>query len=312
MDYDNLAGIAAVCMMGAISPGPSLAVVVRNTVSGGRREGVITSIGHGIGFGIYALIAVIGMSTLLENERAFQALQWGGAGLLILLGIMMIKSESKNEDEDDNSGRRGFTEGFMMAFLNPKILVFLTAVFSQFLWVGITLQEQIVVGVMGGVIDGVWYVLVALVLAGTPLINGLRKNAIIVDRVIGTILLFVAASLLFTSLFTSLPSPHSPQQHVRYCLLLMVLILIGFSFPLKPFPTFFFLFFLFLICFFLFSIFLFILLLLLLTMFASIEFNSTLLVVVLVAWMLVLDMLLFILILFFSQIAFNCGIFSLL
>ena len=200
MDYDNLAGIAAVCMMGAISPGPSLAVVVRNTVSGGRREGVITSIGHGIGFGIYALIAVIGMSTLLENEKAFQALQWGGAGLLILLGIMMIKSESKNEDEDDNSGRRGFTEGFMMAFLNPKILVFLTAVFSQFLWVGITLQEQIVVGVMGGVIDGVWYVLVALVLAGTPLINGLRKNAIIVDRVIGTILLFVAASLILKTI----------------------------------------------------------------------------------------------------------------
>ena len=196
MKIENIIGIAAVCMMGAISPGPSLAVVVRNTVSGGRREGVITSIGHGIGFGIYALIAVIGMSTLLENEKAFQALQWGGAGLLILLGIMMIKSESKNEDENDNSGRKGFTEGFMMAFLNPKILVFLTAVFSQFLWVGITLQEQIVVGVMGGVIDGVWYVLVALALAGTPLINGLRKNAAIVDRVIGTVLLFVAASLI--------------------------------------------------------------------------------------------------------------------
>ena len=200
MDYDNLAGIAAVCMMGAISPGPSLAVVVRNTVSGGRREGVITSIGHGIGFGIYALIAVIGMSTLLENEKAFQALQWGGAGLLILLGIMMIKSESKNEDEDNNSGRRGFTEGFMMAFLNPKILVFLTAVFSQFLWVGITLREQIIVGVMGGVIDGVWYVLVALALAGTPLINGLRKNAVIVDRVIGTVLLFVAVSLILKTI----------------------------------------------------------------------------------------------------------------
>ena len=161
---------------------------------------MITSIGHGIGFGIYALIAVIGMSTLLENEKAFQALQWGGAGLLILLGIMMIKSESKNEDEDNNSGKRGFTEGFMMAFLNPKILVFLTAVFSQFLWVGITLREQIIVGVMGGVIDGVWYVLVALALAGTPLINGLRKNAVIVDRVIGTILLFLAASLILKTI----------------------------------------------------------------------------------------------------------------
>ena len=197
MDYNNLAPIAVVCMMGAISPGPSLAVVVRNTISGGRREGVMTSLGHGIGFGIYALIAVIGMSTLLTNDKAFQALQWGGAGLLILLGIMMIKSEPKSENEYENSGRRGFTEGFMMAFLNPKILVFLTAVFSQFLWEGITLREQIVVGAMGGIIDGVWYVLVALALAGTPLLDGLRKNAAVVDRGIGTVLLIVAATLIF-------------------------------------------------------------------------------------------------------------------
>ena len=79
-------------------------------------------------------------------------------------------------------------------------MVFLTAVFSQFLWVGITLREQIIVGIMGGVIDGVWYVLVALALAGTPLINGLRKNAVIVDRVIGTILLFVEASLILKTI----------------------------------------------------------------------------------------------------------------
>ncbi|OIR15702.1 MAG: hypothetical protein BEU04_02050 [Marine Group III euryarchaeote CG-Bathy1] len=200
MDYDNLAGIAAICIMGAISPGPSLAVVVRNTVNGGRREGVLTSIGHGIGFGIYALIAVVGLSTLLTNEKAFEILQWSGAGLLIWLGIVMIRSEKKDEEEYKNSGRRGFVEGFMIAFLNPKILVFLTAVFSQFLWVDITREEQIIVGVMGGVIDGVWYVLVAIALAGTPMINGLKRNAIIVDRVIGTILLFVAISMILKAI----------------------------------------------------------------------------------------------------------------
>ena len=198
MDYDNLAGIAAICIMGAISPGPSLAVVVRNRVNGGRREGVLTSIGHGIGFGIYALIAVVGLSTLITNERAFEILQWSGAGLLIWLGIVMIKSEKTYEYE--NSGRRGFVEGFMIAFLNPKILVFLTAVFSQFLWVDITREEQIIVGVMGGVIDGVWYVLVAIALAGTPIINGLKRNAIIVDRVIGTILLFIAISMILKAI----------------------------------------------------------------------------------------------------------------
>ena len=36
-------------VLGAISPGPSLAVVIRNTISGGRTSGVMTGLGHGLG-----------------------------------------------------------------------------------------------------------------------------------------------------------------------------------------------------------------------------------------------------------------------
>ena len=50
--------LSFVCAMGAISPGPSLVVVLRNTISGGRLQGVMTGIGHGIGLSIYAFIAV--------------------------------------------------------------------------------------------------------------------------------------------------------------------------------------------------------------------------------------------------------------
>ena len=50
--------IASICAVGAMSPGPSLAVVVRNTITGGRLQGVLTGIGHALGVGIYALVAV--------------------------------------------------------------------------------------------------------------------------------------------------------------------------------------------------------------------------------------------------------------
>ena len=46
-------GLALILMLGAMSPGPSVAVVIRNTMAGGKRMGVATGIGHGIGFGIY-------------------------------------------------------------------------------------------------------------------------------------------------------------------------------------------------------------------------------------------------------------------
>ena len=202
MDIKSLIGMSFVCAMGAISPGPSLAVVLRNTISGGRTQGVMTGIGHGIGLGIYAFIAVMGLSSLLlANKQIFNLLQWAGALVLIWLAFNMITyNPSDSSKEHEGSGRRGFLEGFMIAFLNPKILVFMVAVFSQFINPDITNSGRFIMAIMAGVIDTTWYVLVAAVLAGTPIVDKLRGNAVIIDRSIGMVLLMLAILLIVKTL----------------------------------------------------------------------------------------------------------------
>ena len=202
MDIKSLIGMSFVCAMGAISPGPSLAVVMRNTISGGRTQGVMTGIGHGIGLGIYAFIAVMGLSSLLlANKQIFNLLQWAGALVLIWLAFNMITyNPSDSSKEHEGSGRRGFLEGFMIAFLNPKILVFLVAVFSQFINPDITNSGRFIMAIVAGVIDTTWYVLVATVLAGTPIVDKLRVNAVIIDRSIGMVLLMLAILLIVKTL----------------------------------------------------------------------------------------------------------------
>ena len=202
MDIKSLIGMSFVCAMGAISPGPSLAVVMRNTISGGRTQGVMTGIGHGIGLGIYAFIAVMGLSSLLlANKQIFNLLQWAGALVLIWLAFNMITYNPPDPSkEHEGSGRRGFLEGFMIAFLNPKILVFLVAVFSQFINPDITNSGRFIMAIVAGVIDTTWYVLVATVLAGTPIVDKLRVNAVIIDRSIGMVLLMLAILLIVKTL----------------------------------------------------------------------------------------------------------------
>ena len=202
MDFTSLIGMSLVCAMGAMSPGPSLAVVLRNTISGGRTQGVMTGIGHGIGFGIYAFIAVMGLSTLLlANEKIFNLLQWAGAVVLIWLAYNMLTyNPSGPAKEHEGSGRRGFSEGFMIAFLNPKILVFLVAVFSQFIDPEMTNPDRFIMAMVAGIIDTTWYVLVAAVLSGTSIIDKLRANAVIIDRSIGTVLLMLAILLIVITL----------------------------------------------------------------------------------------------------------------
>ena len=198
LDFTSLLGLSFVCAMGAMSPGPSLAVVLRNTISGGRLQGIMTGVGHGIGFGIYALIAVTGLSALLlAHDSLFTLLQWGGALVLLWLSYNMLTyTPSDEEKEHESSGRKGFIEGFLISFLNPKILVFLVAIFSQFIDPEMTEFDRFFMAVLAGIIDTTWYVLVAAVLAGTSLIDKLRSNSVIIDRAIGTVLSLLALALV--------------------------------------------------------------------------------------------------------------------
>ena len=202
MDIESLLGMSFVCAMGAVSPGPSLVVVLRNTITGGRKQGIMTGIGHGLGFGIYAFIAVMGLSSvLLANAQLFNLLQVLGALVLIWFAFKLIAhKQSDLSVKYEESGYRGFFEGFMIAFLNPKILVFLVAVFSQFLNTDINSSDRFFMAIIAGAIDTMWYVFVAAVLAGTTIVDKLRENAAIIDRLIGMVLFMLSILLIVKTL----------------------------------------------------------------------------------------------------------------
>ena len=197
MEIKELTMLAFVCAMGAISPGPSLAVVIRNTVSGGRLQGVMTGVGHGIGIGIYAFMAVMGLSSLLlNNEKLFMIFQIAGAIILLWIACKMILNKPSDVIDEKQFSRRGFIQGFMIAFLNPKFLVFLVAVFSQFISSNINILDRFIIATIASFIDMAWYVLVSLLLASTSLINSFRSNAVLIDKSIGSILVLISILLI--------------------------------------------------------------------------------------------------------------------
>ena len=85
--------LISICLLGALSPGPSLMVILACTAENGRKAGVLASIGHGLGVFIYALAAASGLSYLLNHfQSVFLALQLLGAGLLLWLGLRILKT----------------------------------------------------------------------------------------------------------------------------------------------------------------------------------------------------------------------------
>jgi threonine/homoserine/homoserine lactone efflux protein len=198
--WDVLLAAGAVFFLGAISPGPSLMVVLRNTMIGGRRQGVMCALGHGLGFGLYAGLAVFGLIVLLEEApTVFTALQLVGCGLLAWYGWSMWNANHEALFHDEAaSNAQGFAEGFAIAFFNPKIALFLVAVLAQVLQPDMNLLSKTAVGLLGMAIDTLWYLLVALVLTGTPWLDRLKHRAGLIHRLTALVLWGFALSVLTT------------------------------------------------------------------------------------------------------------------
>ena len=114
----------------------------------------------------------------------------------------MIRSSFKELPEHHvDSAVKGFVEGFMISFLNPKILVFFVAVFSQFIHGELTRIDIAIIVMVAGLIDTFWYVLVAMLIAGTKLIDQLKENSAWIDRVTGIFLLGIAFFIIIKLIF---------------------------------------------------------------------------------------------------------------
>ena len=194
--------LATVFCLGAMSPGPSLAVVLRNTLTGGRRQGVMTGIGHGIGFGIYAFLAAGAFATAISlHETAEIGLKWAGVCILVWLGYTFLNQARKGPSSEIESGghgnndKQGFMQGFSIALLNPKILAWMLALYTPFIENNVSIETLLGMGFLGMIIDGTWYVTVSLALTTGGRVEKLKSISHIIDGAMG-VLMFVFAGLM--------------------------------------------------------------------------------------------------------------------
>ncbi|MEO1080153.1 MAG: LysE family translocator [Pseudomonadota bacterium] len=202
--------LASVCFAGAASPGPSLAVVLDAVLRGGRGNGIIAAWAHALGVGLYAALTVFGISALLlSRPELFTLLQVCGALYLLWMAARLLRSTASgpavSEDAPSHVGRAA-RDAFAVAFLNPKLAVFMLALFSQFIRPDAALSESALLIATATGIDGAWYTLVALLLSRGSWLDVLRRNATRIDRGFGALLAILALSILWFTLQRALAS----------------------------------------------------------------------------------------------------------
>lgn len=192
-----------ICLLGAMSPGPSLAMIAKHSLAGGRLNGLATAWAHAFGIGIYAFVTLIGLAVVLQQSPLlFKTISYAGGAYLAYLGYNALRSKG-GVAERLESGRKttvwqSAREGFLISLLSPKIALFFIALFSQFVAVGDSIAAKGLIVVTPFVVDGLWYTLITFLLSSPRLIDKIRSKALIIDRLSGVVLILLAVRVVWT------------------------------------------------------------------------------------------------------------------
>lgn len=144
----ELAAFTGLCVVLAATPGANLAVVLRCAASGGQRAAVGASLGLTVGKVLWAFASLVGLAALFATSaQAYQLLRLVGAGYLIWLGVQAIRHAGRGDAQSDTgpgtgarrwavTGAGAFRRGLVGDLLNPKVGIFYTTVFPQFIGPG--------------------------------------------------------------------------------------------------------------------------------------------------------------------------------
>lgn len=192
--------LVAVCILGTISPGPSLAVVLRQTLSNGRHHGMLTSLSHSLGVSLWALLSLWGLGVLVTNHpMLYGIITYAGAAYLAWLGFKALRSKGSGQFEQE--GAKGsyvaaLIDGAMISLLNPKLAIFFIALFSQFISAEQLISEKMIMVTTVTLIDFVWFMSVAIVLSQPKVIKTLREKSKTMDQISGIVMIGLALRVI--------------------------------------------------------------------------------------------------------------------
>ena len=189
-----------VCLLGAMSPGPSMVVVINNAIFKNRYHGILTSIGHGIGIGIYAFFAVLGIGIAIEtNLFLFNGIKILSVIFLIYLGAKSIISKTKLKFDKENYTKEGatsFLQGFSISILNPKILIWFVAIYSQFMSLDNDIIFNSFLVLIAGFVDGIWYFILSIIVTSKKVLGLIKFKLIYLNKIIGFLFIIIGMVLL--------------------------------------------------------------------------------------------------------------------
>ncbi len=190
-------------LLAVSAPGPDFAVVIRQSISFGRKTAILTSLGIGAGISIHVLYTLLGIGFIIaKSPTVFMLAKIAGALYLTYLGFKLLRSKANTQlnneiklDHDKQHNKKAFWLGFITNVLNPKATLFFLAIFTTVVDIHTPLAVQSIYGAWIVLTTAVWFTLVACFFSHQKVRNKFIEHGYWFERVMGLVLLGFAVRL---------------------------------------------------------------------------------------------------------------------
>lgn len=201
---DQLLPFLAVVAVLTLTPGPDMALVLRNGVRGGSSAAWWTGLGCCAGIAAYAAASAIGLAALLAaSATAFTVLKLVGAAYLLYLGVMALWHSRRRPVTSSAGGGAGdpravtaplgrsaaFRQGLLSNLLNPKIALLFLTLIPQFVTPGEPVWTTGVLAAVFLAVAVVWWRAFSLAVGALGALLSRERVRTAVDRVAGVVLI---------------------------------------------------------------------------------------------------------------------------
>ncbi len=197
--------VTVVHLLAAASPGPDFVMVTQQTLSHGKKSGVLCSLGIALGLSVHISYSALGLAAVIASSHtALWVIKLLGGSYLIYLGVRGLRAKPGPVDGEcivpaqSATAAKTIGTGFLCNALNPKAPVYFVALFTVVLSPDMPLRLLIVYGAWIMLLQFAWFSLVATLLASPPVSRRFRKFGHVIDRLFGGAMVALGIKVLVT------------------------------------------------------------------------------------------------------------------
>lgn len=188
--------IAGALLIALVAPGPDFAMILKQSITYGKRSSIIASIGIGLGISVHIIYSVLGIGLIISQSIIlFNIIKYLGAIYLIYIGFKSFKSKGLKLQKEEiiehkqMSDKKSFFIGFLCNALNPKATLFFLSIFTVIVDIGTPIYIQSLYGLFCIIATMCWFVGVSIFLSQKRVREFFNSFAHIFDKTVGVVLI---------------------------------------------------------------------------------------------------------------------------